>query len=239
MPESEGRAAVGGPARPVHDHRMVGVDVSLLPPEDFPGYQAMRQATAELLRSSMEWSVQWDGAQRRLGFRIENLAGHALPSGATADREMWIALSVRDGDGELAFESGALDARGDLKQDNPQHTLEPGADPQLVVYRQRMLFDPSLEDVTDTGPVREVDFLWQPNTFEEHLIAAGGSSSPDYDLSALAPGSYEVVARLLFRSFPPHLLRKLVDAGLLDPDVPARVPTVEMGQLTLSIDVSP
>src|SRR5262249_37832780 len=48
MPESTGQAALGGPERQIHDHRMVGVDVSLLPPKDFPGYEDLRARTEDL-----------------------------------------------------------------------------------------------------------------------------------------------------------------------------------------------
>jgi len=237
MEGSPGQAAVDGPEREVHDHRMIGVDVSLLPPEAFPGYDEMREATTALLQESAELEATFDASRSVLELRIDNLAGHALPTGATADREMWIELLVRDDAGELVFSSGTLDERGDLKQENPEHTLEPGADPQLTVYRQKMIFDPSLEDPTDTTEPHEVDFLWQPNTFEENLVPAGGVTKPAYDLSELPAGEYDVSIRMLFRSFPPHLLRKLVDEGLLDPDVPGRVPTVEMETLQMLLTV--
>lgn len=235
MPESQGPAAVGGPDRAIHDHTMVGVDVSLLPPKDFPGYDELRQATTELLRGAADWTAAWDAASARFTLRIENLAGHSLPSGATADREMWVELRVRDAEGKVAFESGTLDARGDLKQASDETTLEPGADPQLALFRQRMLFDPALEG--KSGEVHDVHFLWEPNSIDENLIAATGTASVEYDLSTLRPGQYEVRARLLFRSFPPYLLRKLVDLGLLDPKVPDRVPTVEMKKLSQTIRV--
>jgi hypothetical protein len=53
----------------------------------------------------------------------------------------------------------------------------------------------------------------------------------------LPPGAYEVRARLLFRSLSPYLLRKLVDRGLLDPEVSARVLLVEMKSLSESIQL--
>ncbi|MFT3926535.1 MAG: multiheme c-type cytochrome [Myxococcales bacterium] len=235
MPEAVGPASLGGPERTIHDHTMVGVDVSLLAPEAFPGFDTMRAATIELLQRSAELTWAWDALARDLAVQIANLAGHSLPSGSATDREMWVELTVLDVQGSVVFASGALDARGDLKDDRPEHTLEPGADPQLVLFRQRMRFDPALEG--QTGEPHDVDFLWEPNTFEDNLIGAGGDLWVHYDLSSLPPGNYEVKGRLLFRTFPPYVLRKLVDRRLLDAEVLGRVPVVVMEELEQVIQV--
>jgi hypothetical protein len=228
MPAYDGRAAVGGPERRVHRHTFVGVDVSLLPPDAFPGYEEMRELTTELLRESAELEASYDAGTRTLGLVIRNLAGHALPSGATMDREMWVELLVTDPEGRRVFESGTLDERGDLRVSDGRHTTRPGTDPQLVLFTQRLYFDPALEDPTSTEPRRPVEFLWEPNVEESRLVPAGGSSRAAYDLGALPPGAYSASVRLLFRSFPPHLLRLLEERGGLDPAVKERVPLVEM-----------
>jgi Cytochrome c554 and c-prime len=233
MPTYEGQAAVGGPMRTVHAHTFVGVDVPLVEPDAFPGYDRMRELVTALLQESANLSASFDASTATLNVDIENLAGHRLPSGATADREMWLELIVRDADGEVVFESGTPDARGDLRDDDAHHTLEPGTDPELAVYRQTMTFDPALEDASSTEPARNVDFLWEPNTETSVLVATGGHSRPSYALSALPPGAYQASLRLLFRSFPPHLLRLLEERAGLDPEVKQRVPVVEMERLQL------
>jgi hypothetical protein len=234
MPTYRGPAAVGGPTRTVHEHTFVGVDVPLVEPDAFPGYDEMRELTAQLLRDSAKLSASFDAASAALNVDIENLAGHRLPTGATADREMWLELIVRDAAGEVVFESGTRDARGDLRDADPRHTLEPGSDPQLVVYRQKLIFDPALEDPTSTEPARSVDFLWEPNREESRLVPTGAHSRPSYALDALPAGPYDASLRLLFRSFSPHLLRLLEERAALDPKVKERVPTVEMQRLELS-----
>jgi hypothetical protein len=228
MQEYRAPAAVGHRERAIHDHTFVGVDVSLLPREAFPGYDELRSKTEVLLRNSARFEAVAVPSERRLEVTIENLAGHALPSGATADREMWIELIVKDDQSNVVLESGTLDERGDLRVGNPDHTTQPGTDPALVLYTQVMTFDPKLEDPNSTEPPRTVDFIWEPNAFTDHLIGAGLTDRPSYDLTALNAGSYTAALRLLFRSFPPHLLRKLEGSGGLDPDVKERVPTVEM-----------
>jgi hypothetical protein len=243
MPHREGPAATGHRTRTVHDHVMAGVDVSLLPPSDFPGSNELRERARQLLVSAVNFGVTPVPAERRLDVSIENLAGHALPSGATADREMWIEVVLHDAQGNVAFESGTLDERGDLRVANPERTTRPGTDPALVLYTQTMY----LEHVLDGGPAvlpdggehapRVADFLWEPRSMKEHLVHVSETDHHSYDLRALGAGHYTGTARLLFRSFPPHLLRKLEDLAGLDPDVEGQVPTVEMASATVDLDL--
>jgi hypothetical protein len=228
MPASQAPAAVGHGTRTVHDHRMVGVDVSLLPTAEFAGYDALRTRAESLLRSSVSFSAAVDAAARKITVSISNLAGHALPSGATADREMWLEVIVRDGSGSVVLESGTPDERGDLRVDNPDRTTRPGTDPALTLYTQKMLLDPKLDDPASTEAARQVDFLWEPNAEVTHILPVAGLEHPTYDLSALPRGSYTGSLRLLFRSFPPHLLRRLEAVAGLDPELARRVPIVEM-----------
>ena len=59
MPEYTGQAASEGaegdaiiPQRTLHRHIMPGVDVSLLPRDEFPGYDELRAAVAALLQEA-------------------------------------------------------------------------------------------------------------------------------------------------------------------------------------------
>src|SRR5262249_47254476 len=113
MPKREGVAAVGRRKRTVHEHAFVGVDVSLLPRDEFPGYDEQREKTQALLEQSATLSARAAPEKKRLELEIANLAGHALPSGATADRQMWVELVVTDEAGDTVLESGTLDENGD------------------------------------------------------------------------------------------------------------------------------
>ena len=75
MPRRQGQAAVDGPTRTVHSHLMVGVDVSLLPEDEFPGYHEMRDLVAQLLRTAATIDVSANADEGRLTVRIENLYG--------------------------------------------------------------------------------------------------------------------------------------------------------------------
>jgi hypothetical protein len=237
MEAYQGTAAVGGPPREVHRHTFVGVDVSLLPEDEFPGYDEMRRLVEDLLQRSASLSASFEPETRTLNLRIDNHAGHALPSGATMDREMWVELIVRDEAGALCFESGTLDERGDLRVDYAPHTTAPGTDPQLLLFTQELYRDPSLLDPPEDGDRRRMEFLWEPNTDVSRVVGPGGVVLPSYDLSSLGPGSYTAKLRLLFRSFPPHLLRLLEARGGLDPAVKDRVPTVEMNTVEVAFEI--
>lgn len=258
MPTYEGRAAPDGPVRTLHDHTFVGVDVSLLPPDEFPGYDSLREATTLLLQSSVDFDAAFDGPSRRLQLTIDNLAGHALPSGATAERQMWVELLVVDAAGEVVFESGTLDANDDVRDGVDGHSLAPGSDPQLIYFGQQMVAIQGLDAIDDDairaairadkeqqcvslglGAVAEgsemtpVTFPWQANWQCNYLIPVDGRATPSFDLSGLASGEYEAHISLKFRTFPPYFLRELEALGGLDPAVKTRLPTVEMASTTL------
>ncbi len=258
MPSYTGQAATDGPERTVHRHTFVGVDVSLLPPEAFPGYDEMRAMTAALLQESVTMTVE--PADGGLAVALENLAGHAVPSGATAERQMWLEVIVRDAAGTTVFESGTLDDNEDIRDGVEGHSLDPGTDPQLVYFGQQLVDAPGLAGLEE-GPERDrliaeadaaclpmgqgaviadsgvepVTFPWQASWQCNYMIPPDGVARHRYDLSSLRPGSYDVSIRLLFRTFPPYFLRALEESGGLDPAVKDRVPTVVMEETALTL----
>ena len=219
MPAYMGPAAVDGPVREVHRHTFVGVDVSLLPPDEFPGYDEMRGLTQHLLQNTVEFESRLIRRGRELVVSMTNKAGHSLPSGATAERQLWIEVIVQDHGRITQFESGTLDENGDLRDDEPSHTLRPGSDPQLNVWRQTMY-----------GMESKVEFPWQAKRVSNRLILSGQTETVRYELPELADGTYTIQVRLLFRAFPPYFLRLLEEEAELDPMVKTRVPVVEMAK---------
>ncbi|MEM9489657.1 MAG: multiheme c-type cytochrome, partial [Myxococcota bacterium] len=257
MPAYEGKAAEEGPTRTVHRHTFVGVDVSLLAEDEFPGYYEMREMTTELLRGAVEFDATADPDNRRIDLRIRNLAGHSVPSGATAERQMWVELIIRDDSGAIVFESGTLDENNDIRTGVADHTVVPGSDPQLVYYGQQLIAIPGLEEMDDADKeqardiadanclpmglgsitvesgIIPVSFPWQANWQCNYMIPPDGIDEPGYDLSDLAPGSYTATVKLQFRTFPPYFLRKLEAEVNLDPAVKERLPTVLMAETEL------
>lgn len=235
MPAYAGKASKDGPDREVHRHTFVGVDVSLLPPDEFPGYQEMRDLAKALLEASARLQVTAEPAARRIRIDVENLAGHALPSGATAERQMWIEAFIEDAQGQVVLETGTFDPNGDLRDSNPKHTTMPGTDPQLIYWGQQMVDDPTRQDPNSTAPVKPVTFPWQASWIRNHLIPADGTDTEYLDLSALPPGTYTARLRLRFRTFPMYFLVELEHEAGLDPAVKTRVPIVDMAAAELSI----
>ena len=267
MPEYTGKAAVGTeapeglPDRTLHRHLFVGVDVSLLPESEFPGYQEMRDLVQQLLEESTEFTAIYNQATQRIEASITNLAGHAIPSGATAERQMWIELIVRDSMGVTVFESGTLDAEGNLRDGIAGHSLLTGTDPQLAYFGQVMIGIDGFADMDEAekAAAREqvdedcltlglggitadsighpVDMPWQADWQCDDLIGPDLIYTRSYAPGNLAPGNYTATARLLFRSFPPYFLKKLETEAGLDPAVKDRVPTVVMESAVVDFTV--
>jgi hypothetical protein len=95
-------------------------------------------ATVSIVRAAVT------GERLRADVRVENLAGHKLPT-AYPSRRAWIQLVVRDGADRILFESGAVTARG-LIEGNANdldparyepHYREITRDDQVQVYERR------------------------------------------------------------------------------------------------------
>ena len=226
MPTYAGEAAVGGPQRDrLHRHYFAGVDVPLI---DFPGADLQRQLTDDLLKSAAAINIAHPPTVRAgdtlaLQVRIENQrAGHGLPSGVTAERQMWIAVVARDAGGRVLYQSGQIDPNGDLMDHHS--ALDPNADPDLVLFRQ------ILRD--ENG--REVLFFWQAKKVENNQIPLFSTRQALYRIpvprEVSAPISLEV--KLRFRSLPPYFLRELRLGELV-----AKVPIIDMAQVQGAIAV--
>ncbi|MDZ7362517.1 MAG: cytochrome c family protein [candidate division KSB1 bacterium] len=227
MPTYAGQAATGGPQREkVHRHYFAGVDVPLV---DFPDADLQRQMAEELLKSAAELKLVAPPTARagdtlRLMVTIANLrAGHNLPTGVTAERQMWLAVTARDQNGRLLYQSGQLDANGDLLDHHS--VLAPSADADLTIFRQIMR--------DESG--REVLFFWQAKTVTNNLIPPFGEKSATYKipLPAVLSGEITLEVILRFRSLQPYFLREL---GLAD--LVARVPIVDMAKATQRIAIN-
>jgi len=252
MPTYRGRAAPGAPERTLHEHRFVGVDVSLLPEDEFPGYHEMREHSAALLRDGAELEVDWDAKGGALEVSITNLAGHAFPSGATAERQLWLEVLVTHANGKTIFESGTLDDNGDLRDEIDSHSLRPGSDPQLAYHGQYLIADPVLKGLEDTQAIEErraelsrrcgeipygglpnvrvVSFPWQADWQCNFMIEADETAVHSYQLPPDLTGEHNLRVRLLFRTFAPYFLRLLEDQAGLDPEVNRRVPLVVLSE---------
>lgn len=213
MPESEGTAAEGGPTRTVHDHTFVGVDVP-------PGLD--EETTAELqdrVTALLEGSgtVLLDlpaetaaGQQLDLVVTVRNeLDAHNLPTGSTFNRQLWLEVLVHDAAGALVFETGTLDANGDLR--DHWSDLDPYGDDDLISLHSDLIdADGQRTRLTHEAAEHRTRALQPLHERTWTLFVP----VPDD-----ATGPLSVSARLRFRPYGPHVFR------LLQQDVPDLVIT--------------
>ena len=224
MPTYEGKNSLGQDAT-LHRHTFVGVDQALV--EDFPGKEEQAALVEALLQDCAELKIQRTenvGSDAAFRVSVKNINnGHNLPSGSTADRQVWVHLTITDSDGTLIYESGMLDANGDLMDRVEGHSLDPFGDPDLLAFGQFLLDDQN----------EHVNFPWEASRFDDNLIGPGQTGWREYllPLSGIRGKNLTVKATLKYRTFPPFLLRKLVEEGWLDASSMLEVPIIEMETL--------
>lgn len=137
-----------------------------------------------------------DSAQLAIDVTVRNLTGHKLPT-AYPSRRAWLHVIVRDRDGELVFESGAIEASGLIRgNDNdadgarfePHHT-------EIRSPDQVQIFESVMRDVNGnvtTGLLRGVEYVKDnrllPRGFDKTTampdIAVRGTARQDPDFTA-------------------------------------------------------
>lgn len=223
MPEYEGQSTVDSPSKTLHSHYFIGVYQALLP--GFPGRPEMAEAAQELLSTCAELDVRYNGIDS-LGdavivVSVQNINnGHNLPAGSTADTQVWVHLQVFNEDNDLVFESGMTDENGNLMDGVVGHSLTPDGDPELMLFGQFVY--------GETGS--HVNFPWQAHSFTDNLIPPGQRRWRDFPIPAvtLIGDEFRAVATLKYRTFPPFLLRILIEDGYLDPNAIDPIPIIEM-----------
>ena len=196
MPPYSGTAAVDGPLRTVHRHDFVGVDYAY---EPFRGVDlaAQKQAIRDLLQGSVAASLDIPppmppGDTITVRVPVTNsFTGHAIPSGVTFAREMWIALVVKDANGTEIYTSGQLEPNGDLH-----------VSPDLVKFGAVMRDangDPTF-------------FTWRAESIDESgLIQYGQTRTGTWivPVPVGTPRPLSVTATLRFRPVSPAMVRSL------------------------------
>lgn len=229
MPTRAGKAAVQGPDRPVvHDHRFIGVDVPLQDGVvDEATLAELRAASTALLQSSATVSLDVrpgaaPGGELDLDVTVVNqVDGHALPTGSTFNRQLWIELVVTDAHGDRVYASGDLDAQGDLR--NRWSALDPYGDADLVTIGSGFV-DAAGEPTL---------FPWLAADHSSTAIPAGLERTYRYfvPVPAQAAAPLHATARLRFRPLGPFLLRALS----LDELVP-RLEIVDIDAASADVD---
>ncbi|MBH24106.1 MAG: hypothetical protein CMH57_06575 [Myxococcales bacterium] len=231
MPAARGEIVEGTEAD-IHRHRFVGVDLALI--DDFPDKEEQLQLVTDLLRSCVRLEVNRtedhdDSYAIRVSMtNINN--GHALPSGSTADRQVWVHITVTDdATGEVVYESGMMDENGDLMDRITGHSTNPEGDPDLLMYSS-LLFGDNDQHVT---------FPWQAARSFEILLQPGQTGWREYLIphDRIQGDQLTVQARVRYRTFPPFLIRELEEEGFLEPGLIGEIPIIDMAELTETFSV--
>ena len=205
-----GRATDGGPIEPnVATHQFVGAQYHLVGLRD---PHAAEQAIA-LLRTSARLSIRI-GGKNALVIRVRNVgAGHALPTGVSNFRQLWLDVTVTDAKGRTVLSSGKLDAEGHLE-------------PKARIFHKAL----GDQDAHDVG----LEFWRFGKMKEDTRIPADGYRDETYALPPDTAYPVKVDAKLMFRTFPQwitDLVRKRY------PELTSPKP-VEMTALTQALPAS-
>jgi hypothetical protein len=221
-PGFEGRP----PSREVHFHHFPAVDVALTP--DAPHQDILRESIEKCeLQTATQLLLEVELIPNRLAIEpfgfvvtIEHSIGHNLPSGASADRRLWIEVAVYDEQDRVVFESGRIQD-GELEE-KPKD--DPDYDPQFRPFRDYLLD-------ADGNPTH---MFWEAAKVEKSDLipfaktAVTGSHTATRTFvtnrtMARPPPRIELWLRL--RPVGVDVLRDLVDSGHLDEAVIDAMPT--------------
>ena len=199
------------------------LDVAALPHELGAGadrtidYLQSRAAALRIVSATVA------GDQLRTAVAVENLGGHKLPTAYPA-RRAWLHLVVRDGNGGVVFESGALNPDGSIKgndNDADASKFEPHYS-EIVSPDQVQIYESILGDASGgvtTGLLLGVKYLKDnrllPHGFDKKTaeadVAVPGGADEDPDFTAAgdrvgyavpvtgASGPFTVSAELLYQ----------------------------------------
>lgn len=172
---------------------------------------------------------------------VTNLAGHKLPT-AYPSRRAWLHAEVRDGGGEVVFESGRFEADGSIRgndNDEDPARYEPHwrviERPDQVQVYEAVMADP--EGRITTGLLTAVRYVKDnrllPAGFDKATaaseVAVHGEAAVDADFTAggdrltyriplgAAPGPFEIVVELWYQPIAYRWAQNLAEYDLAEP----------------------
>ncbi|HVJ92955.1 MAG TPA: multiheme c-type cytochrome [Labilithrix sp.] len=167
-------SGAGSVTRTMHSHTFAGIDRALSP---WPLRDEQKREIQDFLDASLQASlcVNRRGPSAQLRVILDNVfAGHAFPSGATADRRVWVELVAKK-DGQIVYQSGVVE--------DGKAVTEGPSDPDLWLLR----------DVVFDSAGRETHQFGLAACYESRLLPFPVTAN------ALDPRFYQ---RNIFREFP-------------------------------------
>jgi DNA-binding beta-propeller fold protein YncE len=204
-----GQSTDGGPVKDnVVTHQFVGANHHLVGLRN----KGLEEQSIALLKTAASLSSQLNGPEA-LTVRVTNVgAGHKLPTGVADFRQLWLQVTVRDANGAVVVQSGALDDKGVL-------------DPQARVFAKVF----GRADGSHAGLV----FWRHEKMLSDTRIPAGGYRDETYALPAGTAFPVTVEARLMFRIYPQWVTDAVREAF---PELP-NPPAVELNTLSTTFDL--
>ncbi|MDD5773503.1 MAG: multiheme c-type cytochrome [bacterium] len=245
--DSPGISAKNGPRREhIWTHYFAGGN-SIVPKllgSDLHSFLAIERLTNAAELEIIKDDSYKKGGLSKFKVKVTNSgAGHYLPTGVTAIRQMWLDVKITSRDGVEIFRSGDMDRAGDLEK-------------STVIYNT-VLGDKNGKPVTNVALADRILY--------DHRIPPKGYVIEDYSFiipeSAFSPLKVEVV--LKYRTISPGLMEKLLgdkapkpiladrdkdvfpdDSAMVDDvykaddisGIPVKVPVIDMASLTEKIN---
>ncbi len=152
---------------------------------------------------------------------VRNLIdAHNLPTGATFNRQVWIALTATDAAGMVLFQTGHLDDNGDLRTWGSD---EPDSDEHLTYFQSGF---------SDTDGNR-TPFPWKAAEHVSNSLAPLAEQTTTFSIqTAAAVGPITIDAKLRYRQTPPFIARALGLGDYVD-----RIEIHEIGEAELTVAV--
>lgn len=219
--------APGVKLRRVHDHSMPAVDIALT---EWPEAEAQRAAVQELLDDTLNayLCVSPPGDPTLAVVTLENVAsGHLFPSGATADRRVWVEIVAYQGD-TVVYESGRAEPGERIAQRSDEQ------DPDLWrIWSSLLRDDGSLThafwdaaDIESTAllPVQTTLDVSDPAYVSTHV-------SREYLIRGAVPDRIEMAVHV--QPIGLEILDELVEGGHLDASLVGAMPTFTLAPTRL------
>lgn len=194
----------------------------------------------ELLRNGYQIGevVESESSVDGLGFKVEvknATDGHNVPTGFTAERLVWLEVTVRDPAGRVVMESGDLDPNGDVRDRHSVYVHDGKLPPDTQLFSLQSKFITTNERGGEREQVLAVNqsidplpFL-RPETFPSTLtgrprgarihkygIPPNGSRWAEYEVDRDAlegPGTYRATIRLKAAMVPVNLIDAIQHVG--------------------------
>jgi nitrate/TMAO reductase-like tetraheme cytochrome c subunit len=189
----------------------------------------------ELLRNSATLTVSVpesieQGDSIPIAVTIFNkITGHSFPAGFSAERQVWLAVQVKNEAGEIVYQSGDLDSNGDLRDNKSLDVLmgKAGYDHDLFNLQTKFKIKPIAgTERTDHFPIpRDIDnfAFTRPSAFlsqsyntpfavrqQKNSLLPLQSRTAKYRAKTEGNSSYyDVSIKFNFRHFAPILLKQL------------------------------